>query len=463
VDGTTCVFRTCFGLEVHPLKVTGAEFLRDAGSARIRLGMELSGMDLGKWRAKSIRLHIGGGYSDAADLYLLLSRHLRRIVLRPLTGGSPVELPLGSLTPAGFAQDDALLPYPGQSFPGYRILQEYLILPQKFLFLDLKNLEAWTNRGTGSGFEILFDLDGAPEVPPRIKPESFMLFVTPAINLFSREAEPTTVDHRQAEYRIRPGGKDGLEVFSVDRVSGFLQGTVEQREYVPFEFFGKHEREKPVFSISRKRSPINQSLDSYVTLTYPPGAELARQEVLSIQLTCTNGSVPERLQLGDISQPTSTSPELMSFRNILPPTAPIQSAVGSNVLWKFLSHLSLNYLSVASLDNLKELLQIYIFPEGRDRGRIAANMKRVEGIVDLRVQPATRLVSGIMMRGTEIRAKLGQDHFASTGDMFLFGSVLDYFLAVYSSLNSFTRFFVEETSTGETYAWPPRIGERFLI
>jgi type VI secretion system protein ImpG len=290
-----------------------------------------------------------------------------------------------------------------------------------------------------------------------------MLFVTPAINLFSREAEPTTVDHRQTEYRIRPGGQGGMEVFSVDRVSGFLQGTVEQREYVPFEYFGKHEREKPVFSISRKRSPINQSLDSYVTLTYPPGAELARQEVLSIQLTCTNGSVPERLQLGDISQPTSTSPELMSFRNILPPTAPIQSAVGSNVLWKFLSHLSLNYLSVASLDNLKELLQIYIFPEGRDRGRIAANIKRVEGIVGFRVQPATRLVSGIMMRGTEIRAKLGQDHFASTGDMFLFGSVLDYFLAVYSSLNSFTRFFVEETSTGETYAWPPRIGERFLI
>ena len=464
VDGTTCIFRTCYGMEVHPLKIAAAEFVTAAGAPpRIRLLLELSGMALAKWNARTLRFHLGGAYPDAADLHLLLNRSIRRIVLRPVTGGSPVELPPGSLTPAGLSQEDAILPYPGHSFPGYRILQEYLILPEKFLFFDLKNLEAWTDRGTGSSFEILFELDKPPAVPPRIKPESFMLFVTPAINLFSQEAEPITVDHRQAEYRIRPGGHSDLEVFSVDRIVGFLQGTVERREYVPFEFFGKHEKDRPVFSVARKRSPVNQSLDSYVTLAYPPGAVIARQEVLSIQLTCTNGSIPERLQLGDISQPTSESPELMTFRNILPPTAPMQSAVGSNVLWNFLSHLSLNYLSVANLENLKELLQIYIFPESRDRGKVAANMKRVEGILDLRVQPATRLVSGIMMKGTEIRARLGQDHFASTGDLFLFGSVLDYFLAVYSSLNSFTRFSVEETSTGETYSWPPRIGERFLV
>ena len=91
------------------------------------------------------------------------------------------------------------------------------------------------------------------------------------------------------------------------------------------------------------------------------------------------------------------------------------------------------------VDNLKELLGLYVFPEGRDRSKTAANTKRVEGIQDLQVKSVDRLVSGHMMRGREIRIKLRQDHFASPGDLFLFGTVMDYFLAVYSSINAFTR------------------------
>ena len=59
--------------------------------------------------------------------------------------------------------------------------------------------------------------------------------------------------------------------------------------------------------------------------------------------------------------------------------------------------------------------------------------------------------------------KLRQDHFASAGDMYLFGTVMDYFFAVYSSINAYTQLVVEETITGETYTWPPRIGERLLV
>ena len=132
------------------------------------------------------------------------------------------------------------------------------------------------------------------------------------------------------------------------------------------------------------------------------------------------------------------------------------------MLWHFLSHLYLNYLSLVHIDNIKELLSLYIFPEGRDRTKIAANTKRVDGILDIQVIPVDRLVSGYMMRGQEIRIKLRQDNFASPGDMFLFGSVMDWFLGVYSSMNCFTKLTVEESITGEIYSWPPRIGDRPL-
>jgi len=133
------------------------------------------------------------------------------------------------------------------------------------------------------------------------------------------------------------------------------------------------------------------------------------------------------------------------------------------MLWKFLSHLSLNYLSLARADNIKELLRLYISPEGQSRAKIAANTKRIEGIQDIQVMPVDRLISGYMMRGQEIRVELRKDNFASTGDMFLFGSVMDCFLGAYSSMNCFTQFSVKESITGEIYSWPPRIGDRPLI
>lgn len=466
VDGTNCLFRTCYDTEIHPLRIAAAEYLQRSGEPpQIRLGLELAGMDLSAWRPRTLRFYLAESYPDAADLYLLLNRRVRGITIRPAAGGRPVRLPATSLVPGGFSPQESLLPYPRQSFPGYRILQEYFVLPEKFLFLDLKGWEGWTDRGTGSAFEIFFQLGSSPAVLPRIRPESFMLFASPAVNLFHHDADPIVIDHRQPEYRVRPVDQLGghYEVHSLDQVIGLVQGSVKHREYVPFEFFGQHEQGKPVYAVTRRRSPITQALDMYLALTYPPSTDLGAQETLSVSLTCTNGSLPERLQLGDISQPTSSSPELTEFRNILPPTAQIQPPVGSDALWHFLSHLALNYLSVANPGNLKELLGIYIFPEGRDRARIAANTKRMEGVLDLRVRPVDRLVSGHMMRGREIRLKIRQDHFASPGDLFLFGTVMDYFFAVYSSINAFTRLLVEESITGETYVWPPRLGERFLV
>ena len=466
VDGTACLFRTCYEMVVHPLRIADAAFLERPGSpSQIRLALELSGMPLSQWRPARLRFFIAGAYPEAADLYLLLNRGVKNILIKPTSGGSPVQLPGSALIPAGFSRNEALLSYPGQSFPGYRILQEYFILPEKFLFFDLTGLDQWENKGDGSGFEILFELGRLPIAPPRIRPENFMLFVSPAVNLFPYDADPILADHRQAEYRIRPtGGQDGhYEVYSVDQVTGLVQGSVEHREYMPIEVFRRYDAHTPVYALTRRISPVRQTLDVFLALTYPASAELVAQETLSIGLTCTNASLPERLQLGDISQPTSTSPELMTFRNILPPTAPIQPPIGSNTLWHFLSHLSLNYLSIASQGNIKELLGLYVFPKGRDRAKIAANFKRIDGIQDLKVTATDRLVAGHIMRGREIRMKLSKDHFASPGDMFLFGTVMDYLFSVYSSINAFTHFFVEETITGETYSWPPRIGERFLV
>jgi type VI secretion system protein ImpG len=365
----------------------------------------------------------------------------------------------------GFRETESVLPYPEHSFPGYRILQEYFVLPQKFLFLDINGWEKWTNRGEATEFRIVFELDDLPMPPPKISNETFLLFATPAINVFSNDADPILLDHHRNEYRVRPSGSNQAhyQVYSVENVSGYRQGSVEAREYDRFEMFQVQSKDRPIYHVSFKKSPIGNIVDALLSFTYPTRGEKPVTETLSIKIICTNGELAERLQVGDISQSTSTSPALLEFRNIRPPTSSVLPPLGKILLWRFLSLYSLNYLSLAQTENIQALLKLYIFPESKDQAATYANTRRVEGIAGVEVESEDRLIKGYLMRGQEIKVKMQSDHFAGDGDLFLFGSMLDHFFASYASINSFTRFKVEELLKGDTYTWPARVGDRPLI
>lgn len=466
VQDCTCFFRTCFDLEVHSLRVTAAEAVRKAGEPSfIRLELESTGPILSQWRPERLSFCLGGGFAQAADLFCLLTRYLRSITLKPLEGGSPCTLPADSLVPAGFDRKKHLFPFPSQAFSGYRLLQEYFILPYKLLFLDLLGWDRWKDRGEGSRFEIRFELEEAPIDLPNPGPDRFVLFATPVVNLFSHDGDPITLNHKQERVRVRPSAKpeEVLQVYSVDEVTGFVAGTVEKKTYVPLSFFSGQENEVSLYQVLRAISPVDRTPEVFLSFPYAAAEEKPVPETLSLRLTCTNGNLPEQLQLGDISRQTTESPELLTFSNILSPTAPVDPPLHGNELWRLLSHLSLNLLPLADADSLKALLRIYLFPEGRDKVKIAANLKRVDGIEEMGVRATDRLVGGLLVRGQEITLTVRQDHFAGLGDLLIFGTVLDRFLGEYASMNTFTRLEIKETVSGETYAWPERIGDRPLM
>jgi len=466
VEGTSCLFKTCYDVELHPLDILEASFVQPPGQAPvIKLLLELRDLKVSDWHPKGLRFFLSGDYASASDLYFLLRYHLKGIGIKPLDDGSPAYLTSEFLRPLGFSTKEALIPYPSHSFPGYQILQEYFILPEKFLFLELVGWDRWQDRGEGSRFEISFELDDLPPQPPRVKKENFLLSATPAINIFPHDADPIRLDHRQTRYLVRPSGTSPshYQVYSVENVVGYVQGTAEERVYLPFEFFHAHSEDHPVYHLNFGKSAVDQAYNVYLSVAYPHEAGPPVAETLSINLLCTNGSLPEHLQIGDLSVSTSSSPEFAEFRNIRPPTASFVPPLGTDLLWRLLSHLSLNYLSLARPENLRALLELYVFPEGRDRAGILANRKRIAGIENIEARGSDRLVSGILMRGQKIKLSLRQDHFASQGDLFLFGCVLDYFLGCYGSINTYTYLTIEEVLKGDLYKWPARIGEHLLI
>ncbi len=465
IEGVSCLFQTCYDVEVHPLTLSNASFVETAGKpSAIKLMLELHEFNLSEWQPETLRFHLAGSFSRATDLYLLLQQYLKQIIITSVDGATCALSP-GHLKPAGFSGDENIIPYPSNSFPGYRIIQEYFLLPEKFLFLDLTGWEKWRNRGEGSQFEIRFELKDFPFPPPRVRTEDFVLSATPAINIFTHDADPIRLDHRKTEYFVRPSGaKSSLyQVYSLEDVAGFVQGTAKERPYVPFDYFAADTQSGPVYQVTRRNSLVRSGFDVFLSVTHPEGAGKPVSETLSIKLRCTNGFLPENLQVGDISVPTSSSPEMVEFSNIRHPTVNVLPPLEGNLLWRLLSHLSLNYVSLANAENLRAILDLYVFEETRDKTAVLANKKRIAGIEKVESNALNRLISGIMRSGREINIKARQDHFSSPGDLYLFGCILDHFLGSYASINTFTKLVIEDVVKGDIYRWPERIGDHPLL
>lgn len=466
VEGTACRFLTCNDVSIHPLTITHARYEDKIGQTpTVHIGFELAGLSLAGWQPRSLRIYFPGDLTAAGELYKLFLNNTSRLTFSPESTGAMATVDASNIRPVGFAYEESVIPYPGRSFSGYRFIQEYFYFPRKFLFCDIFGWENWQNRGTGNRFELVFELIKTPEVPPRITPSSFLLYAVPAVNIFKQEASPILLDHRRSEYRVAPaGGKAAaMEVHSIRKVTGISRGTVKKTEYKPFELFSDHPEDSAVYQIRRKLSPITQRPEVYLSVGYATGAGAPETETLAIQLFCTNGLLTRSLQAGDISQSTSTSPELCTFKNIIPPTASVQPPLGMEMLWKFLSSLTLNLFSIADTRNFKELLRQYIFPEEYDQGRTAANEKRLEGILHLSCRPGRRLDRGSLITGREIELTVNANRFSGPGDAYLFGTILDHFFSDYAAINTYTRLFVRDDFSGESFRWKARVGQKPLL
>jgi type VI secretion system protein ImpG len=145
------------------------------------------------------------------------------------------------------------------------------------------------------------------------------------------------------------------------------------------------------------------------------------------------------------------------------PTNTIRPPSGKAVLWRLISHLSLNYLSLVEdgKEAFQEVLKLYNFTGS------AFSEKQIDGITDLQsARVFARLISenGISFaRGTRVNMEFDEDQFAG-GGVYLFASVLERFLGEYVSLNSFTQLAVRTQQRKELLKeWPPRAGRTILV
>lgn len=470
VDGTPCRFRTCSPVELLPISLDSAALERPAGTAGVlRLTFRPStGVALEKLTANRIRFYLHGEPSSTFGLFLQLTRRLKQITVR--AAGGAANLPPDSLVTCGFEPEEALLPYPPNAFPGYRLLQEYFALPQKFLFLELRGLPRLQTLGVQGTFEILFEFQRAPDSGVRVGTDNIRLFCTPVANLFPLESDPLRVEHQKVEYRVRPGGlpPDHAAVFSIDKALGLVRGTVETQD-IPAFFSFRHNPQvngggSSWYSVRLRESVADRQVDTYVSFVNASGVPTPPPaETVSLQLTCTNRTLANQLRVGDITRATDSSPAFARFRNITPVLAGSPPPLGGDLHWRLIASLALNHLSLADVSALRELLGLYDFRALYDRQAARESELLISGIQSVCARPEERLWRGTPIRGQRVEIEMLEENFAGEGEMVLFGAVLSEFFALYSSINSFSRLIARGVKHGEVYEWSPRLGFERLI
>jgi len=471
VEGTACRFRTCYDVVLNPLTLEEVSLeTRTTGASRLKLGFKLhhqakpATLNLGR-----LRLFLHGEAAVAFALYLHLCRHVesaRAYAGSATPAGDERFAPL-TLEPVGFDEDQGLLPYPPASFPGYRHLQEYFALPQKFMFVDVLGLEGLAALAVEERFqvEVRFDRQLSPTLRPTR--EEIRLNCTPVVNLFEQDGDPIRLDRTQTEYRVRPAGREPFhsEIFTVNHATAYAAGSAEGRELPYFYSFGRGMLEKSAqFYFTRLRpSVVDERLDTYLSFVDPRGALVELEaETIAIQLTCTNRRLAEALRPGDVREPTDTTPSFVQFKNLTVPTASVTPPLGGDLHWRLMSHLSLNYVSLVNVEALRGLLELYNFQAMRDPRAARANALRLEGIHAVRAEPSEAMVRGCLVRGSSVTLEVLEDHFADDGDLFLFASILNEFISLFATMNSFTQLTARGLQKGEVTTWPHRIGRDLL-
>ncbi|GGK42317.1 type VI secretion system baseplate subunit TssF [Aliivibrio fischeri] len=469
VEGTQCQFRTCYDVALYPLSIQQIEQNNSRTNSSLHLTIAANnGLELSRIKLDTLRFHLHGEQHITRSLYLWLFRYLEYVEL-DVGGGYKHRLRADQVIPVGFGDDEGILPYSKNSFSGYRLLQEYFSLPDKFMFFDLKGLEWLGGIPQRSTVKISFAFSRALPSEVIVKNKHFKLHCTPSVNLFEKDGDPIRLDHQLNEYRVRPqsSNQEHYEVYSVESVESWSKAERCRKKLIEFESFEHqiNQRDKRDFYKTKVSERINgRGLERYISFHSHNNqvSELGSETVL-MKLVCSNADLSERLSVGDIIYTTHKSPTYATFSNITKPTQSVSPQVNGELQWQLIANMSLNYLSLANIDVLKVLLSTYDYQSRVDRQAHRASIHRLDGIKSATMSPTDRIFRGVAIRGVKFKVGMNSSYFVNEGDMYLLASILNEFIRLYSSINSFTELEVIDEHTGEMYDWPSLSGQQTIL
>ncbi|MDB5916348.1 MAG: vasA [Massilia sp.] len=496
VHGVPCTFKTVYDVRPSAVVLAAASFetficapvatrLPDGVTSSLTLKFESAraGEPLCQETATVLRVYADGDASFCAALRDALFMHTRAAYVQLDEDGPWDRLPVVPIHPAGFTDDEALIPFDARSHKAYRILAEYFAFPEKFNFFDI-DITSLLPRMPANQTHFTLRLAVADVEPDgdrarmlaSLSKQHLVQGCTPVVNLFRQPGVPITYDQLSADYTLLAHGNfpQAYEVYSVDKVHMVRQRgrDTTMTEFRPFYSLRHGEEEgmeRGHYWLMRHDetlalcSPGHEKSITLVNADCEP-LEIERN-ILSIELSCTNRDLPCSLKIGaaegDLFIPGAARSDVI--RLLRRPTRPARLANGPGMHWRLVSHLALNHHSLAleGAEGLREMLTLY------DLAPSAVSRRQIRGIVALGQDTTTAWIrhkrGSSLMHGTEIRLTLDEEAYAGAG-LHLFVQVLDQFFALYVHLNSFVELVILSHQSGkELCRCKPRSGSMHLV
>ncbi|WP_010299898.1 type VI secretion system baseplate subunit TssF [Candidatus Odyssella thessalonicensis] len=478
-EGVACRFQTAYPVTLWPITVEAAEFIQPLDyqfetpqlhKSYLRLKLSCQGLDFSDLDLQTLRFFINADDALSLVLYEIIFAQTAIQVLKVVKDRQAYCLPKGSIQPVGFNANECILPSPEHSHPAYQILHEYFHFPKKYLFFDINNLNFKQAEQT---VEILIGLDSHhPLENISISADNFRLGCTPIVNLFPKITDPLRLDHRKFEYRLVADQRRErtTEIYSIEKVLAGVDGSTETLVYHPYYSFDHQAQQTdPSIFWTARRTPSERrdvpGSDIYlrfVDLDFNP--HTPPTETIYAQALCTNRFLAEQIPAGCLLQLEDKAP-ISKIICLTKPTSQVYTPNDGETMWRLISMLSVNHLSVSagstSLKALKESLLLY----AKTAGNFHHN--EIDSLVNIETHPTSRRLGEQAWRGfvNGLKITLTVNERAYTGEsVFLLASVLRTFFALQTSLNSFVQLQVNSVQRqGEWMSWQPLHGAQIVL
>ncbi|MGI6853633.1 type VI secretion system baseplate subunit TssF [Mesorhizobium sp. 1B3] len=499
---TRCTFTTAQDVTLWPIEIVSVAYYQDR-SALSAAGIGATGSAGGE---AALRIVIGRtGKGELSELALdRLDLYFSRRIKAPLifdaifgactTLAARAEGKTNALTPlpapemVGISDTEALLPRTRATFEGYRLLREYFVMPHRFHYARVQGLLPVV-RKCETGLEIIFLFKRPVPELSDVTPADFELFATPIINLFERECNVIEIDPRKTRQvlhadRTRP--RD-FEIYRVLRVED--ADTEGPDAEIPALFsLGQNRGSGWVYSVERRPRRATEDErrlgltrtsysgdDVFLAISRPITSHGARPiQRLDVVALCTNRDLPIlddmptlTLESGDPVEQVRLLSALLPPQPAIPASLPAgaqDESRADELAWRFVSQLSLNFLSLANegrgADPLHAVLDLYAERGDPGLARHVRSIVRVNSRSVIERLP----IEGPMCfgRGTEVTLNVDQS-VLSGESVLLLSALLARLFARYAGINGFVRTRTRLLQRQEDVLWPMTPGNRYLI
>jgi type VI secretion system protein ImpG len=503
-ENTACEFRSGQDVQLWPLEIVSARLtgippdipsvdrylpptVQVNGALRLRLRTtaelnisDLQGLD-------RLPIYLSGEGQIASHLFELL--HASAVATLTAAPGQMANNPgivtQGALVHEGIDPGQSLLPLAWNTWHGHNLLHEYFACPERFYFFALQHLASGLRRINAREAEIVILLTRDPQsLSGLVGQNQFALFCTPIINLFEKRSDRVEIQQQDTEFHLVPDKSRPMdfEVFSVQQMTGQQSQNSENLPFRPLyqslnQDEGNHGR---YFSLRREARLPSDNVRKYGTRTPYTGSEVfislvdqheapysQQLRYISLSTLLTNRDLPRlvpRNGRDDLSLIESVP--VQSVGLVRAPSQPKAAYAQGEHAWRLIRQLNFNYLALQELDTrqgaqaLRDMLRLYISADELEASR------QIDSLIGSRIQAVTRRLpgSGPLVYGRGILCELTVDEDGFSGiSPYLFGLMLEHYLARHVSINVFTQTELHSMQRGQVAQWPVRMGTRSTL